>query len=92
MGQPLTDTPRPTPWVRPLALVLAAAVAVPAAIIPLVPETYRPWGFAAFGAVALFAAELAHGGSRGWETHRLRVPAFRPAASTAYSKDAIPDV
>ena len=60
MAQPLTDAPRPTPWVRPLALVLAAAVAVPAALIP---EMYRPWGFAAFGAVALFAA--ARGGRVG---------------------------
>jgi hypothetical protein len=63
MAEPLTDTSRPTPWARPLALVLAAAVAVPAAIIPLVPETYRPWGFAAFGAVALFTA--ARGGRIG---------------------------
>jgi hypothetical protein len=63
MAQPLTDTPRPTPWVRPLALILAAAVAVPAALIPLVPETLRPWGFAAFGAVALFTA--ARGGRLG---------------------------
>lgn len=60
MAQPLIDTPRPTPWVRPLALVLAAAVAVPAALIP---EMDRPWGFAAFGAVALFAA--ARGGRLG---------------------------
>lgn len=63
MAQPLTDTPRPTPWVRPLPLALAAAAAVPAALIPLVPETVRPWGFAAFGAVALFAA--ARGGRIG---------------------------
>ena len=63
MAQPLTNTPRPTPWVRPLALVLAAAVVIPAALIPLVPETYRPWGFAAFGAVALFTA--ARGGRIG---------------------------
>lgn len=60
MADPLIDTPRPTPWVRPLALVLAAAVAVPAALIP---EMDRPWGFAAFGAVALFAA--ARGGRLG---------------------------
>jgi hypothetical protein len=63
MAQPLTDTPRPTPWASPLALVLAAAVVIPAALIPLVPETYRPWGFAAFGAVALFTA--ARGGRIG---------------------------
>lgn len=60
MADPLIDTPRPTPWVRPLALVLAAAIAVPAALIP---EMDRPWGFAAFGAVALFAA--ARGGRLG---------------------------
>jgi hypothetical protein len=63
MAQPLNDTPRPTPWTSPLALALAAAIAVPAAIIPLLPETYRPWGFAAFGAVALFTA--ARGGRLG---------------------------
>ena len=63
MAEPLTDSPPPTPLVRPLALTLAVAVAVPAALIPLVPETYRPWGFAAFGAVALFTA--ARGGRAG---------------------------
>ncbi len=63
MAEPLTDSPRPTPWLRPMALLAAAAVAVPAAIIPLVPEQYRPWGFAAFGAVALFTA--ARGGRVG---------------------------
>ena len=63
MALPLTNTSRPTPWFHPLALGLAAAVVIPAALIPLVPETYRPWGFAAFGAVALFAA--ARGGRIG---------------------------
>ena len=63
MAQLSADTPCPTPWFRPLALGLAAAVVIPAALIPLVPETYRPWGFAAFGAVALFAA--ARGGRLG---------------------------
>ena len=63
MGQPLTDTPRPTPWVRPLALILAAVVMGSTALIPLIPEPYRPWGFAAFGAVALFTA--ARGGRLG---------------------------
>lgn len=63
MAEPLTDTRRPIPWASPLALGLAAAVVIPAALIPLVPETYRPWGFAAFGAVALFTA--ARGGRIG---------------------------
>lgn len=47
-----------------LSLLLAAAVAVPAALLPLVPEHLRPWNFAAFGAVAVFAA--ARGGRFGW--------------------------
>jgi hypothetical protein len=55
--------PRPTPWVRPLALTLAAGFAVLAAVLPFVPEAYRPWNFAAFGAVGLFVA--ARGGRLG---------------------------
>lgn len=47
-----------------LSLLLAALVAVPAALLPLVPEHLRPWNFAAFGAVAVFAA--AAGGRWGW--------------------------
>lgn len=63
MADSLTDTRRPAPWVRPLALVLAAVVMGSTALIPLIPEPYRPWGFAAFGAVALFTA--ARGGRIG---------------------------
>lgn len=47
-----------------LSLILAAAVALPAALLPLVPEHLRPWNFAAFGAVAIFAT--ARGGRFGW--------------------------
>jgi hypothetical protein len=47
-----------------LALVLAAVVAVPAALLPLVPGHLRPLNFAAFGAVAVFAA--ARCGRAGW--------------------------
>ena len=46
-----------------MALLLAAALAVPAALLPLLPESARPWNFAAFGAVAVFAA--ARGGRLG---------------------------
>ena len=46
------------------SLLLAAVVAAPAALLPLVPEHLRPWNFAAFGAVAVFAA--ARGGRLGW--------------------------
>ncbi|MGL6097015.1 MAG: DUF6580 family putative transport protein [Fimbriiglobus sp.] len=45
-----------TPWVRPLPLLLAAAFLVPAVLVPLAPPDVRPWGFAAFGAIGLFAA------------------------------------
>jgi hypothetical protein len=48
----MTETPR----VRPLPLLLAVALAVPAVLVPLAPPDVRPWGFAAFGAVGLFAA------------------------------------
>jgi hypothetical protein len=56
--------PCPTPWARPLTLALAAAVVVLAAVlVPFVPDAYRPWNFAAFGAVGLFVA--ARGGRFG---------------------------
>jgi hypothetical protein len=55
----MTDTPR----LRPLPILLAAALAVPAVLIPLAPPDVRPWGFAAFGAIGLFAA--ARGGRLG---------------------------
>lgn len=55
----------PSRRVRLLTYALAAAVAVAAmALIPLVPAEYRPWNFAAFGAVGLFAA--ARGGRAGF--------------------------
>jgi len=40
----------------PFALVLAAIFAVVAVLLPLVPQDYRLWNYAAFGAVGLFAA------------------------------------
>lgn len=52
---------RPSPR---LAVLLAAAVALPAALLPLLPEAARPYNFAAFGAIAVFAA--ARGGRSGW--------------------------
>lgn len=42
--------------VRPFALVLAACFAVVAVLLPLVPQEFRLWNYAAFGAVGLFAA------------------------------------
>jgi len=49
---------------RSLPFVLAVVVVVAAmALIPLIPPEYRPWNFAAFGAVGLFVA--ARGGRCG---------------------------
>lgn len=50
-------------WWNPTAVVLASSLAIPAALLPLVPADYRPWNFAAFGAIALFTA--ARGGRLG---------------------------
>lgn len=44
------------PSLRPFALVLATIFAVVAVLLPLVPQDYRLWNYAAFGAVGLFAA------------------------------------
>jgi hypothetical protein len=44
------------PSLRPFALVLAASFAVVAVLLPLVPQDFRLWNYAAFGAVGLFAA------------------------------------
>jgi hypothetical protein len=63
MAEPLTDTPRPTPWLRPLALALGAVAILPYVLLPLLPDQYRLWNFAPVGAVALFAA--ARGGRMG---------------------------
>src|ERR1041385_3025730 len=49
---------------RPFALVLASIFAVVAVLIPLVPQEYRLWHYAAFGAVGLFTA--ARGGRYGF--------------------------
>jgi hypothetical protein len=54
MGDPQPN-PRPH-WFRPMPLALAGAVAVAAALYPLVPPAYRPWNVAAFGAIGLFVA------------------------------------
>jgi hypothetical protein len=52
------------PPIQPLTLVLALLVAVAAAsLIPLIPDSIRPWNFAAFGAIGLFVA--ARGGRFG---------------------------
>jgi hypothetical protein len=67
MALPPTDSPRPTPLIRPLALALAVLVLLLAVVvIPLVPETYRPWNFTAFGAVALFVAARGGRFGLGW--------------------------
>jgi hypothetical protein len=41
---------------RPYALALATIFAVAAVLLPLVPQEFRLWNYAAFGAVGLFAA------------------------------------
>jgi hypothetical protein len=63
MGQPLTDSPRSMKRFQPLALAVAGGFAALAVFLPLVPEQFRPWGYAGFGAVALFTA--ARGGRLG---------------------------
>jgi hypothetical protein len=45
----------PTPW-KPMTLVLTACMGLLAACTVLLPESIRPWNFAAIGAVGLFAA------------------------------------
>lgn len=52
------SAPRPT-WFRPMALTLGASAALLAVAMPFVPETYRPWNFAAFGAIGVFVAARA---------------------------------
>lgn len=52
------SAPRPT-WFRPMALALGAACALLSVAVPFVPEAYRPWNFAAFGAIGLFVAARA---------------------------------
>ena len=47
--------PRPT-WLKPMTLGLGLLVAVAAAVFPLLDEPYRPFNFAAFGALGLFVA------------------------------------
>jgi hypothetical protein len=60
MAEPTTVSPA----IRPLTLILAVLVAgAAAALIPLIPDTLRPWNFAAFGAIGLFVA--ARGGRFG---------------------------
>lgn len=44
------------PRVQPMTLALALLVALLAAAFPLLNEAYRPWNFAAFGAIGLFVA------------------------------------
>ncbi|MEO2088649.1 MAG: DUF6580 family putative transport protein [Gemmataceae bacterium] len=46
----------PTVFRRPMTLTLAVGAAVLAAFLPLVPEPYRAFNVALFGAVGLFAA------------------------------------
>lgn len=52
MGVP----PEKSAFPRPMTLTLAAAVAVLAVALPIVPEPYRAFNVAAFGALGLFAA------------------------------------
>ena len=54
-----------SPPIRLLTLLLAVLVAgAAAALIPLIPDSLRPWNFAAFGAIGLFVA--ARGGRFGF--------------------------
>ncbi|HSQ55064.1 MAG TPA: DUF6580 family putative transport protein [Gemmata sp.] len=52
----MTGDPIPEPRYKPMTLTLALLVGVIAAIHPLLDERFRPWNFAAFGALGLFVA------------------------------------
>lgn len=54
MDDPRPDTPRPT-WSRPMTLAVVGVGALAAWTVVL-PESVRPWNFAALGAVSMFAA------------------------------------
>jgi len=41
-------------WFRPMTLALGVLFAVAAVVVSALPEQYRPWNFAAFGAIGLF--------------------------------------
>ena len=41
-------------WFRPMTLALGVLFAAAAVVVSALPEQYRPWNFAAFGAVGLF--------------------------------------
>ena len=47
------SAPRPT-WFRPMTLALGLLFGLLAVVVPSIPEPYRPWNFAVFGAVGLF--------------------------------------
>jgi hypothetical protein len=55
MSEPQPHPARPS-WLRPMTLLLGLAVAAVAAAFPLLDEPYRPFNFAAFGALGLFVA------------------------------------
>jgi hypothetical protein len=55
MSDPQPQPDRPS-WFRPMTLLLGLAVAAAAAAFPLLDEQYRPFNFAAFGALGLFVA------------------------------------
>jgi len=43
-------------WFKPLTLSIGLLVVIVAAVLPLLPEPYRMWNFAMFGALGLFIA------------------------------------
>lgn len=43
-----------SPWFRPMTLTLGALVGGLTVLTSYIPDPYRPWGFAAYGAVGLF--------------------------------------
>lgn len=55
MADPQPHPTRPS-WFRPMPLLLGLGIGAVAAAYPLLGEEYRPFNFAAFGAIGLFVA------------------------------------
>lgn len=63
MAEQQTDAPSPPPLLRATVLVLGAGFTLLSVLVLLLPDSFRLWNYAAYGAVALFVA--ARGGRLG---------------------------